>query len=461
MRNLLRHLDIRGNNRMRGMPDDIGNLSYLQPLIDFVVSKNNGNSIRELGKISQLRGRLRIYRLKNVVDEADAYQANLSSKAHLDELVLERENSDTIFQSQSKKVLDALTPHTKLGRLTICKNIGKEFPNWVRDKAFCNLKSLHMKRCLCVKLPSLGQLPSLKHLIIEDFKNLDIVGEEFYGQNNESSLPFKLLLTLEFKGLRWCRKWYPYSYGHGGEVETFHCLEKLSVWDCESLEGYIPLRLPSLVALDVHNCYELKGSLPELLNLCILNLRRFGNLDLTGLVGTNTLTELSWCGTPWESNYNKWTTNAKEALPLMTSLEKLSIEVHNTSKQASRIFDLKAWIYVPKEFDATQIISKILYLLSGITSYQPPLFSIQNDLQVHQEKLREKVAGKRIMIILDDIWDDILDVTRQKLLISLKLAAPGSTIIVTTRNENIARNLHLILTLQLHQLPNDDAWTLF
>ncbi|KAL2896288.1 putative disease resistance protein RGA4 [Bienertia sinuspersici] len=65
------------------------------------------------------------------------------------------------------------------------------------------------------------------------------------------------------------------------------------------------------------------------------------------------------------------------------------------------------------------------------------------------------------MIILDDIWDDILDVTWQKLLISLKLAALGITIIVTTHNEHIARNLHPILTLQLHQLPDDDAWTLF
>ncbi|KAL2896287.1 putative disease resistance RPP13-like protein 1 [Bienertia sinuspersici] len=231
---------------MRGMPEDIGNLSCLQPLTDFVVSKNNGNSIRELGKFSQLRG----------------------SKAHLDELVLEREDSDTIFKSQSK-----------------------EFPNWVGDNAFYNLKFLHMKCCLYVKLPPLGQLPSLKHLIIEDIKNLDIVGEEFYVQHNESSLPFKSLVTLEFRGLRWWKKWYSYPYGHGGEVEPFHWLEKLSVWDCESIEGYIPLRLPSLVALDIHNCYELEGSVPELLNLRILNLRRFGNLDLTGLVGTTTLTE--------------------------------------------------------------------------------------------------------------------------------------------------------------------------
>ncbi|KAL2896285.1 putative disease resistance RPP13-like protein 1 [Bienertia sinuspersici] len=297
---LLRYLDF-SFTYIEELPDSICDLSNLQTLLLSYCER-----LRNLLLYLDIRGQ--------TIECADAYQANLSSKAHLDELVLEREDSETIFQSQSKKVIDALTPLTKLGRLTICKNIGKEFPNWVRDKAFCRLKFLHIKRCLCVKLPSLGQLPFLKHLIIEDFKNLDIVGEEFNGKHNESSLSYK-------------------SLGHGGEVEPFHCLEKFSVWDCESLEGYIPLRLPSLVALDIHSWYELEGSLPKLLNLRILNLIRFGNLDLNGLAGTTTLIELSLCGTPWESNYNKWITNAKEALPLMTSLKNLSIEVYNMSKQ--------------------------------------------------------------------------------------------------------------------------------
>ncbi|KAL2896280.1 putative disease resistance RPP13-like protein 1 [Bienertia sinuspersici] len=327
----LRHLDIEGTKRLEEMPNDIGKLSCCQTLTGFVVSKDNKNSIRELGGFSQLRGSLCIYRLGNVVDEADIYQANLSGKAHLDGLALGLRGDASLPDNQHEKLIDASKPHIKLGRLAIGSYRGGKIPDWVGDKAYCNLEFLHLKSCSnCVKLPSLGQLPSLKHLIINDFEKLKTVGQEFYGQHNESLSPFKSLVTLEFVRLKQWKNWY--RYGYGGEVEPFVCLEKLIVWDCEELEGDIPLRLPSLLALEIHNCNKLDGPLPDCLKLRKLDLRSCGKLDLTGLTKITTLTELSLCGTRRRLNETKRIANAKdalpfakEALPLMTSLEKLTI----------------------------------------------------------------------------------------------------------------------------------------
>ncbi|XVF83167.1 hypothetical protein PTKIN_Ptkin16aG0111900 [Pterospermum kingtungense] len=66
----------RGTN-LAMMPKDMGKLKDLQMLTDFVISKQNGSSINELGKLEHLRGRLAISGLQNVACARDAEDANL------------------------------------------------------------------------------------------------------------------------------------------------------------------------------------------------------------------------------------------------------------------------------------------------------------------------------------------------------------------------------------------------
>jgi len=69
------------------MPEHIGRLSSLEILTDFIVGKDQGEIIGELGGLVHLKGCLRISGLDNVASGAHASAANLSAKKHIDELV--------------------------------------------------------------------------------------------------------------------------------------------------------------------------------------------------------------------------------------------------------------------------------------------------------------------------------------------------------------------------------------
>ena len=76
----LRHLDITGVNSLQEMPQKMGNLTSLQTLSNFIVSKGNGFTIRELGNLIHLRGRLCISGLEYVVEALDARGVILNNK---------------------------------------------------------------------------------------------------------------------------------------------------------------------------------------------------------------------------------------------------------------------------------------------------------------------------------------------------------------------------------------------
>ncbi|CAL8114207.1 unnamed protein product [Prunus armeniaca] len=55
------------------MPPQLGRLTNLQSLTNFVVGKGSDESgIREIGSLSHLRGTLSLSRLENVIDAEDA-----------------------------------------------------------------------------------------------------------------------------------------------------------------------------------------------------------------------------------------------------------------------------------------------------------------------------------------------------------------------------------------------------
>ncbi|PNX87312.1 putative CC-NBS-LRR resistance protein, partial [Trifolium pratense] len=68
-----------------------------------------GLSVRELGRFPNLRGKLFIKNLQNVNDVAEAYDTNLKSKEHIEELTLHWgiESDDSL---KGKEVLDMLQP---------------------------------------------------------------------------------------------------------------------------------------------------------------------------------------------------------------------------------------------------------------------------------------------------------------------------------------------------------------
>lgn len=247
----LRHLDV-SETKLTEIPIGIERLTSLQVLINFVVSTGSGSKMGELFELSHLR-MLSISSMERVVDAKNASNADLGSKRHLEELGL-KWNSDTGVQS-APEVFQNLRPHKNLKKLTVENYGGTAFPNWLGDAVFSNMVSLTLLDCKdCVSLPSLGKLSSLQELHIKNMARLERLGNEFYGNNNFESRPFKSLKTLRFENLQQWVHWESFR----SEGEAFPSLQELHIKKCPQLIGSIPAQLRSLMKLKVFHCERLQ-----------------------------------------------------------------------------------------------------------------------------------------------------------------------------------------------------------
>lgn len=257
--NNLSHLDLVGTN-IKEMPADIGRLTSLQKLSDFVVGKYGGSSIKHLGSLLNLREALHISQLQNVVFASEASLASLKNKEELD--VLELEWSDTTVDPQTaREVLEQLQPHANLKRLSIKFYNGIEFPDWLGDLLFSNMVFLCLSNSNnCLQLPPLGQLRSLKELIIKQMKQVKRIGPEFYGANSSSDLrPFPSLETLIFEAMLEWEEWISTDI----EGAEFPCLQELHIRKCPKLKRSLPKCLPPSTRVDISECPELVVALPQ------------------------------------------------------------------------------------------------------------------------------------------------------------------------------------------------------
>ncbi|XP_028069935.1 putative disease resistance RPP13-like protein 1 [Camellia sinensis] len=267
----LRHLDTTNARSLKEMPLGIGKLVSLQTLSNFVVTKNNGHQLRELGNLIYLRGKLCLSGLQNVVVPLVAREANLNDKNALDVLSLEwNVNSDDSRDGRVEtEVFDMLQPHKNLKELHIKGYLGTGFPTWIGDPLFSNMADISLDNCgNCASLPPLGQLPSLKKLYITGMSSLKHVGCEFYGQGGVQ--PFSLLETLSFGNMPEWEDWY--TFGDHKEVQPFTRVNSLSIIKCPKLLKMLPTDLPCLNNLEIRDCPKLCGMMPKDLT-CLTNLQ--------------------------------------------------------------------------------------------------------------------------------------------------------------------------------------------
>ncbi|KAB2006835.1 hypothetical protein ES319_D11G375400v1 [Gossypium barbadense] len=119
-------------------------------------------------------------------------------------------------------------------------------------------------------------------------------------------------------------------------------------------------------------------------------------------------------------------------------------------------FDLTMFACVSDEFDVKVIVANII---KSVT-HQAPDQNLEMDQL--QKQLRDKIDGKKYLLVLDDIWNE--DPERWSRLKKLLMGgAKGSRIIVTTRSLRVAEitNKCQSHVLKLKGLSGDDAWSLF
>jgi Leucine-rich repeat (LRR) protein len=255
----LRHLNISGT-AIKEMPMQLSRLKCLQTLTKFIISKHSGACIEELGKLVNLRGKLSVLDIQNVVSPTVALKTCLKDRKYFEELVLEWNAFDTNLSECQRSVLENLQPHSNLKSLTINGYDAESLPDWVGHQSFSNIASLCLENCKhCHNLPPLGQLLSLQELSVVGFEGVVKVDTEFYGSNFSSIKPFGALKVLRFeKMLKW-EEWS--SFGTENEGGAFPQLEELYIYDCPKLIGGLPIHLSSLAKLEIHHCPLLVASL--------------------------------------------------------------------------------------------------------------------------------------------------------------------------------------------------------
>ncbi|VAH42356.1 unnamed protein product [Triticum turgidum subsp. durum] len=128
--------------------------------------------------------------------------------------------------------------------------------------------------------------------------------------------------------------------------------------------------------------------------------------------------------------------------------------VYNDLKVQNQ-FDHSIWVWVSNSFDEMRITREMLDIVprekhEGLCS----LDKLQQVLKTHTE-------SKRVLLVLDDVWDDMNDCIFNLILAPFKSNnANGSVILVTTRYISVAKRIGTTEPVVLGALEDDDLWLL-
>ncbi|KAL5803804.1 hypothetical protein ACOSQ3_030604 [Xanthoceras sorbifolium] len=130
----------------------------------------------------------------------------------------------------------------------------------------------------------------------------------------------------------------------------------------------------------------------------------------------------------------------------------LAREVFNDPDVGS--FEVKAWVCVSDvDFNVTRISKSILENITGSSSSP-------NDLATVQNELKQKVTGKKFLLVLDDVWS--IDYGSWEILVSpFKAGALAARMIVTTRHKEVASTVTRAGFHPLGVLSDEDCWSVF
>ncbi|KAK2447350.1 putative disease resistance protein [Trifolium repens] len=127
-----------------------------------------------------------------------------------------------------------------------------------------------------------------------------------------------------------------------------------------------------------------------------------------------------------------------------------SVYNHDGVKQK---FDVQAWACVSDIFDEFIVTKAIMEAVTRSAC------NINNKELLHLD-LKEKLTGKKFLVVLDDVWTEDYD-GWNSLIRPLQYGNKGSKILVTTRIEKVASMVQTFQTCHLELLSDEDCWSVF
>lgn len=295
----LQHLDLGTRCDLCSMPPQMGSLTRLCTLSNFIAAREFGCGVGELKNLNNLKGRICLSRLENVGRVDEAKEAQLQYKKNITKLELRWTDSsewDNVEgdNCEEEEVIQHLQPPKELQHLEIICYGGSKFPTWISLPWFEKLTSIVLFKCEnCQLLPSLGQLPSLESLAMIELVEVKIIDSSFCIETatpyKDDFVAFRKLQRLVIESMLSLEEWRDM-----GEVQYFPLLTDLVMKNCPQLVTLCGLsQVCCLKYLEINCCGRLpsmpKGGLPDSVETFVID-----DCPLLNLGGNNSLDEQGW-----------------------------------------------------------------------------------------------------------------------------------------------------------------------
>nr|AHB64354.1 NBS-LRR protein [Cicer arietinum] len=130
----------------------------------------------------------------------------------------------------------------------------------------------------------------------------------------------------------------------------------------------------------------------------------------------------------------------------------LAQSVYNHDDTVKHKFDVQAWVCVSDDFDVLKVTKALAEEVRSACN--------TNNLNILQQDLKDKLTGKKFLIVLDDVWTQDYD-SWNSLTKPLRCGAKGSKILVTTRIQKVVSMVQTFQGYSLEQLSDEDCWSVF
>uniref|UniRef100_A0ACD5WQW1 Uncharacterized protein n=1 Tax=Avena sativa TaxID=4498 RepID=A0ACD5WQW1_AVESA len=116
-------------------------------------------------------------------------------------------------------------------------------------------------------------------------------------------------------------------------------------------------------------------------------------------------------------------------------------------------FEVVYWVHVSQEFNVEKLLGK---LFESVSDEKSELHTFQH----MSRKISQKLSARKFLLVLDDVWNEDKHDWEQ-FEQHLNSGAPGSKILLTTRDKNVAEVVESVEVVNLAVLSDDDSWKLF
>ncbi|KAL6659426.1 hypothetical protein ACP70R_003466 [Stipagrostis hirtigluma subsp. patula] len=120
-------------------------------------------------------------------------------------------------------------------------------------------------------------------------------------------------------------------------------------------------------------------------------------------------------------------------------------------------FDTMIWVCVSLNFDTVKLTRQMLECITGMDQ------GGNTNLTLLQEMLKDELQGCRVLLVLDDIWHikDSSEWSRLVAPLGCNQQGKGNVILVTTRNQSVAKVVCTLDPIALDGLKKEDFWECF